>query len=51
MPRATFVCSTLETFAADRLFDVVLAVEVLYYVSDVDVAIRKLFTFGRSVIV
>jgi hypothetical protein len=41
----------LEAFNSDRLFDVVLAVEVLYYVQAVDVAIERLLALGRSVIV
>jgi 2-polyprenyl-3-methyl-5-hydroxy-6-metoxy-1,4-benzoquinol methylase len=51
VPRATFHCCTLEAFSSDRLFDVVLAVEVLYYVQAVDVAIERLLALGRSVIV
>src|SRR5437763_969607 len=51
VPRAKFHCCTLETFEVDRPFDVVLAVEVLYYVPSVDVAIRRLLKLGRSVIV
>jgi SAM-dependent methyltransferase len=51
VPRATFQCCTLEAFSSDRLFDVVLAVEVLYYVEAVDVAIERLLALGRSVIV
>jgi SAM-dependent methyltransferase len=51
VPRATFHSSTLEAFGADRVFDVVLAVEVLYYVESIDVAIEKLLTLGRNVII
>jgi SAM-dependent methyltransferase len=51
VPRATFHCSTLEEFASDRVFDIVVAVEVLYYVQAVDLAIERLLTLGRSVIV
>jgi SAM-dependent methyltransferase len=51
VPRATFHCCTLEDFRAERVFDVVLAVEILYYVTDVDLAIQKLVTLGRSVVV
>jgi hypothetical protein len=50
--RATFHCSTLDAFSSDRLFDVVLAVEVLYSVQAVDVTIELLVALGRrSVIV
>src|SRR5262245_39494858 len=51
VPRAAFHCATLEAFASDEVFDVVLAVEVLYYVPSVRAAIEKLLTLGRSVIV
>jgi SAM-dependent methyltransferase len=51
VPRATFHSCTLEAFTAGQLFDVVLAVEVLYYVTSIEVAIEKLLTLGRSVIV
>ena len=51
VPKATFECCTLEAFATEQQFDVVLAVEVLYYVKCRNRAIRKLLTLGRSVIV
>jgi len=51
VPRATFHACTLEAFSAGHVFDVVLAVEVLYYVKSIDVAIEKLMTLGRSVII
>ena len=51
VPRATFHCATLDAFVADQVFDVVLAVEVLYYVPSVRAAIDKLLTLGRSVII
>ncbi len=51
VPRAAFHCATLDAFAPDHVFDVVLAVEVLYYVPSVRAAIDKLLTLGRSVIV
>ena len=51
VPRATFHSCTLEAFSAGRVFDVVLAVEVLYYVKSIDVAIERLLTLGRSVII
>ena len=51
VPKAVFECSTLEAFSTDDVFDVVLAVEVLYYVKCRNAAIRKLLALGRSVIV
>jgi cyclopropane fatty-acyl-phospholipid synthase-like methyltransferase len=51
VPKATFICDTLETFTAPEPFDLVLAVEVLYYVSHPRDAIEQLLTLGRSVIV
>ncbi len=51
VPRASFHCATLDAFAADQVFDVVLAVEVLYYVPSVRAAIDKLLTLGRSVLI
>ena len=51
VPKATFHCCTLEDFRPERVFDVVLAVEVLYYVKAVDVALEQLLALGRSVIV
>ena len=51
VPRAAFHCATLDAFATDQMFDVVLAVEILYYVPSVRAAIEKLLTLGRSVIV
>ena len=51
VPKATFECCTLEAFGTEQRFDVVLAVEVLYYVKCRNAAIRKLLSLGRSVIV
>jgi 2-polyprenyl-3-methyl-5-hydroxy-6-metoxy-1,4-benzoquinol methylase len=51
VPRAQFECCTLETFTSEQVFDVVLAVEVLYYVKDIRTAIDRLRALGRSVIV
>lgn len=51
VPKATFHSCTLEEFSAKHLFDVVLAVEVLYYVKSVEAAIETLLTLGRSVII
>jgi len=51
VPRATFRCCTLEALDTARRFDVVLAVEVLYYVASVDRAIEKLLSIGRHVVV
>ena len=51
VPKATFRCSTLEAFSTHETFDLVLAVEVLYYVASVPAALDKLFALGRTVIV
>ena len=51
VPKATFECSTLEAFTTSQLFDVVLAVEVLYYVKTLDVALEKLLSLGHAIIV
>jgi len=51
VPKATFECSTLEAFAPRQAFDVVIAVEMLYYVKCRRTAIEKLLALGRSVIV
>src|SRR5262249_52239646 len=51
VPKATFRCCTIEAMDPGRWFDVVLAVEVLYYVPSVDRAIEKLLSLGRHVIV
>lgn len=50
-PKATFHCSTLEEFSPRRRFDVVLAVEVLYYVPSVEAALRQLIALGRRIVV
>lgn len=51
VPKARFSCCTLEEFGTERRFDVVLASEILYYVKEVDVAIKKLLALGRVVII
>jgi SAM-dependent methyltransferase len=51
VPRASFQCATLDSYVADQIFDVVLAVEMLYYVPSVPVAIEKLLTLGRALII
>lgn len=51
VPRASFHCTALEDFHAERRFDLVIAVEMLYYVESVDVALEKLQTLGKTVIV
>ena len=51
VPKATFTCRTLETYNARESFDLVLAVEVLYYVSNPREALEQLLLLGRSVIV
>src|SRR5262249_49074402 len=51
VPRAAFHCSTLESFDSRERFDIVLAVEVLYYVPSVTTALEKLLSIGRTVIV
>lgn len=51
VPKATFESSSLAAFDAPEAFDVVLAVEMLYYVKCRTAAIEKLLSLGRSVIV
>ena len=51
VPRASFDCGTLETFSTKTPFDVVLAVEVLYYVKCRNAAIRKLLSLGQSIVI
>jgi SAM-dependent methyltransferase len=51
VPRATFHYCTLEAFSSDQVFDVVLAVDVLYYVQSISRAVERLLSLGRSVIV
>jgi 2-polyprenyl-3-methyl-5-hydroxy-6-metoxy-1,4-benzoquinol methylase len=51
VPKAAFWCGTPESFGTREIFDVVLAVEVLYYVPDLKIALDKLLALGRTVIV
>jgi SAM-dependent methyltransferase len=51
VPKAAFWCGMLESFNAPETFDVVLAIEVLYYVPDVKIALDKLLALGRTVFV
>ena len=50
-PRASFHCVALEDFHAERRFDLVVAVEMLYYVESVDAVLEKLRVLGNTVIV
>jgi len=51
VPRASFHCAALEDFHAEQHFDLVIAVEMLYYVESVDTALEKLQALGRTVII
>lgn len=50
VPGASFHCATLEAFAPGRRFDLVTAVEMLYYVESVETALEKLRGLGGTVI-
>jgi cyclopropane fatty-acyl-phospholipid synthase-like methyltransferase len=49
--RASFHSAALEDFQAERRFDLVIAVEMLYYVESVDTALEKLQALGKTLIV
>ncbi len=51
VPRASFHCVALEDFHAERRFDLVVAVEMLYYVESVGAALEKLQALGKTLIV
>src|SRR5712691_3650277 len=51
VPRASFHCAALEDFHAERRYDLVIAVEMLYYVESVDATLEKLQALGETVIV
>ena len=50
VPGATFLCTTVEAFIPRHKFDVVTAIEMLYYVESVEDTLDKLRTLGRTVI-
>ena len=51
VPRASFHCAALEDFHSERRYDLVVAVEMLYYVESVDATLEKLQALGKTVIV
>ena len=51
VPKARFHCAALEDFHAERRFDLVIAVEMLYYVESVDAALEKLQALGKTLII
>lgn len=51
VPSATFHCVALEDFHAERRFDLVVAVEMLYYIESVDAALQKLQALGKTSII
>jgi 2-polyprenyl-3-methyl-5-hydroxy-6-metoxy-1,4-benzoquinol methylase len=50
VPGAAFLCTTVEDFDPRRRFDIVAAVEMLYYVESVEATLEKLRKLGRTVI-
>lgn len=51
VPAAQFVCAGIEEYTPDEPFDVVTAIEMLYYARPVDRALDRLLIFGRTVVV
>jgi SAM-dependent methyltransferase len=51
LPAGEFVCAGIEEYTPVEVFDVVTAIEVLYYARPVDRALDRLLTFGRRVVV
>lgn len=51
VPAARFICAGLHEYRPPKTFDVVTAVEMLYYVRPVDRALTRLLELGRTVIV
>ena len=51
VPSARFHCVALEDFHAERRFDLVVAVEMLYYIESVDAALQKLQALGKTSII
>lgn len=50
-PSVDFVCAGVEDYSTSEPFDVITAVEALYYVQPVDVALDRVLGWGRHVIV
>lgn len=51
VPAARFICAGLHEYEPPEVFDIVTAVEMLYYVRPVDRALSRLLQLGRTVIV
>ncbi len=47
----TYACCPLEAFAPRRVFDLVIAVEMLYYMPLIEEALSRLRALGRNVII
>lgn len=48
MPSVEFICSDFMIYETSRRFDLVVAMEVLYYLQDIPAAIRRMQQLGRA---